>query len=326
MNKTFTVYYPFLNGPVTGGDFVNVDHINMLNRLGINAKALLFTEYLNPPPEAINTFQCPAILFDENLPFSEKDVFIAGEVQGFFFAAQTINGTPIKNVILHNQNPFLTYLGFPSIQSMNAHPFKSILAPSHYTQNYLERLGVEKTFYILPPYIPDYFKPAEKARKPIKVVFSARKRQNEIGIILFHIASYYHNKYQVIFTNLEGLPREKVAEEMAEAAVFISLAERESVGLMALEAMACGCHVVGFSGYTDFENADSFDDRHGDFVKEGEYIQLAQALIAAVDQFAENKPSEKVKAALELVNTKYRRQHFEQNFKTVFSQLLGIKL
>lgn len=48
---------------------------------------------------------------------------------------------------------------------------------------------------------------------------------------------------------IDGLNARQVADVMRESMIFLSFSEREGFGLPPLEAMACGCLVVGFHGH-----------------------------------------------------------------------------
>lgn len=322
--KNKTIYYLFINLPCTGGDYVNIEHIKLLNQIGIPAKVLFFNqffEHTSKHPEMVNEFGCPAVLFDDNFTFNEQDIFIAGEVQGFFFNLHELNGIPLKNVIMHNQNPFLSHHGFNSSIGINQHFLKTIIVPSHYAKYKLEEMGVKKDFKVVYPYIPAYFKPAKKQRDPIKIVFSARKRQEEVNIMLFYLNSLYKSKHRIQLVNLEGLSREQVAEEMSDSAIFMSFAERESCGLMLLEAMASSCHVIGFSGYPSIIESHLLDDKYGDFINDMEYRKFAEKVIEAIDLFASNEISPKVQAAQEFIEKQFRYSHFKESFQLVAKEL-----
>ena len=51
-----------------------------------------------------------------------------------------------------------------------------------------------------------------------------------------------------IFVPIDGLPEKEVAEILKESALFMSFSKAEGLGLPPLEAMACGCIVIGYHG------------------------------------------------------------------------------
>lgn len=95
---------------------------------------------------------------------------------------------------------------------------------------------------------------------------------------------------------------------------------------MILEAMASGCHIVGYSGYTDLDKHEIINDDYGDWVGEGEYLQFAQKLCNAIELFLarkEGEPNPKIEAGLKLVNSRFRQPYFERNVKDVYQHILG---
>ena len=322
-NIYLNVYFCFVNRPCTGGDLVNLDHIRALRKFGVNAGILLIR---NQSDEIIESFgTLPVVLLNENIEFYPQDIFIVPEVMQELYdlANQT---TVFPRMIMHNQNPFYTGYGFLSASHINEHRLERIIVPSVYTKYKLRDIGVTKPIDVIHPYIPDYFKPAEKQREVIQIAFSRRKRADEFDIFRFYFLSLYSHRYSVNFVNIQGLTREEVAKVMSESAIFISFAERESLGLMALEAMASGCHVVGFSGYTDMYNNEIIDDTVGDWVGEGEYKLFAQKVCQAIEDFANAKENPKIENGLRLIEERFRAHHFEQDIKRVYSNILGYEI
>ncbi|WP_418146104.1 glycosyltransferase [Actinobacillus pleuropneumoniae] len=322
-NIDLNVYFCFVNRPCTGGDFVNLDHVRTLRKLGINASILLAG---NQSEEIVNSFgSLPVVILNEEIEFSSQDIFIVPEVMQVLYDLAS-KMTVFPRMIMHNQNPFYTGYGFLSAQHINEHRLERIIVPSSYTKYKLQEIGVTKPIDIIHPYIPDYFKPAEKQREVIQIAFSRRKRSAEFDIFKFYFLSLYSHKHSVNFVNIQGLIREEVAKVMSEAAIFISFAERESLGLMTLEAMASGCHVIGFSGYTDIYNNEVIDDSVGDWIGEGEYTLFAQKVCQAIDDFVNEKMNPKIENGLRLVEQRFRIRHFEQGVKRVYGNIFDYDL
>lgn len=218
------------------------------------------------------------------------------------------------------QNPFYTDQSFPSAKALNQYPFHAVLVPSDYTQRKLLALGVSKPFYVVYPFIDEQFFPRPKT---LQIAYSARKRADDLQIFNFYYRSLADD-LSIPFVALNDLPREKVAEILGESAIYLATAKRESLGLMNLEAMASGCRVVGFSGFTDDECI--FNATNGDWVKEGEYQLLVEYLLNAIGDFKQNRSSPKIATAHQLVESRFRRVHFEQQAKVAWSEILGIAL
>lgn len=301
--SNITFYFPFGHPPTFGGDFVNLEHIRALNKHGFSAKVLLMK---NQTPQIIEAFpkDIPVILFESGMSLNAHDIFVLSE--GIRVMYNKLSQTNAFHVVVHNQNPFYTHIGMDSAHDINRYRITKIIKP----------------MAVISPYIPEYFKPAEKSNEEIRIAYSRRKREEESKILLFYLRSLYRGKKALHIRNLTNYKREEVAEEMSKAHIYASFAERESLGLMALEAMASGCHVVGFSGFTDFENQDVFNEENGDWVKEGEYKKFAEKLIEAIEQIENNTPSPKIENGLALVNSRFRQDRFEQEVVRVYQDIL----
>lgn len=78
---------------------------------------------------------------------------------------------------------------------------------------------------------------------------------------------------------LDRMSRSDVASRLGEAMIFLSFAEAEGFGLPALEAMACGCFVVGFSGRGGSEY---FKREHSVEILDGDIVEFARQVEAAL--------------------------------------------
>lgn len=324
MKNHITIYYVFTFFHGTGGDYVNLDHIRTLRKWGLDAQILFLglnlNQFLQHPP-----VQGLPVLTHEQLQqrgLSPHDIIITPEVYRFMYDG-TIN-FPNNRIFMHNQNPNQLCDATPSAKEVNQQAnLVGIIVPSRYTQRKLREVGITKPSYLISPYLPDYFQPATKSAAPIRIVYSARKRRPETEIVWYYFRSLYNLNIDVEVVNLEGLSRQQVAKEMAQAHIFASFAERESLGLMVFEAMASGCHVVGFSGYTDFENNDFLNGSNGDWVLEGQYQRFAQLLIQAVSDAHTQQPNLKVQAGLRVVSDFFQKSHFEQSLNLAYQAIFA---
>lgn len=261
----------------------------------------------------------PVVKFEPDFVFNSQDLFISDEWCRFVFDGSI--HFPKENIILHNQLPSVTYYVFDSIHQLNAHPFKYILAPSDYAKNMLLEMGVNKSTHTIYPAIPEYFYPQEKSKERIKLAFSSRKRGNDFNTLAFYIRSMYKGNKSLLIVNLDNMSRENVAKEMRDTAIYLSMAKQESLGLMALEAMACGCHVVGFTGYPDNAHQDLLNNENGDWVNEGDYYTFAKKVCEAIDLFQSGETNPKVQNGLRLIENQFRQEHFEEALLRFYSTL-----
>lgn len=95
-----------------------------------------------------------------------------------------------------------------------------------------------------------------------------RKRGNEIAAVTAITQLKWVPAGWNLF-KLDGASEVNVANTLKRCAVFISLSEREGFGMPPAEAMACGCVVVGYTGYAGNEfmlPGISFPVADGDFI------------------------------------------------------------
>jgi hypothetical protein len=95
---------------------------------------------------------------------------------------------------------------------------------------------------------PDTFHPGPAAGpRPRRIAFMPRRRTRDL-VYLLRTADLLGALEGWELAPIAGLPEQEVARQLRSSAVFLALSEREGFGLPPLEAMACGCLVVGFHG------------------------------------------------------------------------------
>ena len=79
-----------------------------------------------------------------------------------------------------------------------------------------------------------------------EVLIMNRKRLVETGFLLDELPRHLPPGWSL--TDLTGMTNDGVERAMKRASIFISLSFEEGLGLPPLEAMARGCHVIGYTG------------------------------------------------------------------------------
>lgn len=123
----------------------------------------------------------------------------------------------------------------------------------------------------------DTFKPREKK---LQIAYMPRKTPGELDFIknLFHFL--FKQYEQVPWVRIDNVNETKVAEILSESDIFLSTSIYEGLGLPPLEAMACGCIVVGFHGDGGREYASS---DNGFWCEEGNLVECARSLGHVID-------------------------------------------
>jgi hypothetical protein len=152
------------------------------------------------------------------------------------------------------------------------------LAVSRYVRRFLrEGMGLASTV-VRPSLDLDLFRPGAKR---MQIAWMPRKRPRDVRQIEGILRVRHPRFRNVPFVPIDGVPHYRVAEILAESAVFLASGYPEGFSLPPLEAMACGCLVVGFSGQGGREYM-----RHRKncwVAPDGDVLTAARHLAAALD-------------------------------------------
>ncbi|MGE0724806.1 MAG: glycosyltransferase [Alphaproteobacteria bacterium] len=124
--------------------------------------------------------------------------------------------------------------------------------------------------------------------KSLSVAFMPQKRPVEAALIRLGLSERHPRHADVAFRRLERASQDEVSSALGEAAVFLSLAHHEGLGLAALEAMAAEALVVGFHGGGGRDYA---SDANGSWAEDGEVDRCVDLLADALDRFKAGDPS-----------------------------------
>lgn len=152
--------------------------------------------------------------------------------------------------IIYNQNCYYTFNSFPFLKTLTEDTYKNknfigFLTVSKDSEQYLKltfptenvariHLGISSLFSFSP-------------HKEKMIAFMPRKLKEDINQIYHILATNPHFKdwkWQAI----DNCTEREVAEILQKSALFLSFNYNEGFGLPPVEAMACGCYVVGYAG------------------------------------------------------------------------------
>lgn len=228
-----------LSRPV-GGIMVQAAHVAALARAGYDAK--LCTIYSGPRPDWIDP---EAPLVDSNrASVGPGDILVLHDsIPRKVF--DRFMGMKIRRVMFCQNHYFFDQTLRPD-ERLADFPIDAFICVSEPIAAYLRDVhGVPDPVVIRPGIMQ---RRVPEKEKKLRVCFMPRKRLIESGTIVHRLNYLYPEHADVEFVSIHGLHPEKVAEVMAECAVFLSLSVNEGLGLPPLEAMRSGCLVVGYHG------------------------------------------------------------------------------
>lgn len=119
---------------------------------------------------------------------------------------------------------------------------------------------------------------------------------------------------------IDALPAQDVARVLRESMIFLSFSQREGFGLPPLEAMACGCLVVGFHG---LGGAEFFDSTYCYPIPEDDICTFQETLeILLTDPAVESICEAKGHAAAKAIADKYTMLRQDADTVSAFRQSL----
>lgn len=264
------IYYFGYPTPTTGGDFVNIDHVLALNKLGFSAKIIYDGNH--PMSSKLPENSLPI----QSINFQEDDYFVIPEndYQLLEFAHSLKS-----KLVIHNQNNYYFFNAVNSVLGLEDKRFDTIICPSDISAKMLVDAGYRGEVAVIKPYLPSYFSPQEKK---LNIAFSPRKLPIQSRALLTTFRSMFPNYLDVQWVAIENMDRENVAKLLSESAIYASFSNLESLGLSTLEAMKCGCIVVGDHGGGGSEYANK---ENGFWVRADELIPYSRKISDAIELF-----------------------------------------
>lgn len=170
------------------------------------------------------------------------------------------------------------------IQGMNTYPVLDIFFDHYVSVSQFVQEHVKKIYTINPPVISPFIN-----HSIFKNITPWKERRDELlvlgykgyaGPALSYLKNYYKENYpssSLSFKMVDGLTQKELADLFNQYKYFLTLNPSEGFGLPPLEAMACGCAVVGFDsmGGRDYlvHEKNSFIVDYGRFDQLADYLQ-----------------------------------------------------
>ncbi len=318
-------------------------HVDILNELGFSAY-LVHSEFgmrcdwfENKTPIAYaDAIYEPLIVLNENgesrllPPISSEDILVIPEVVSFQVTPYTFKQR--QYIVIFNQGAYLTFreLSLPKSifsASREGNP------PPYYNQNLLGTIvvsqdTVEYLRFAFPNINPVYrlnitinfdcFSYSEKKKK--QIAFMPRKRSTH-SLQVINILKERNNLKNWHFAAIEDMTEKQVAETLKESALFLNFCENEGFPLPPLEAMACGCIVIGYHGQGGKE---SLKEPYAYPIIDGEIVNFAKTVerIALDYEICPTTYQEQGRLASNFVRTTYTKERELLDLKTTWNSIL----
>jgi glycosyltransferase involved in cell wall biosynthesis len=257
-----------------GGAATIYRHVEVLNENGIAS----FVAISEKPKIDFYQTTAPLLIHGGRLQPRTGDIFVIPE--GFPKYVEALISAPVKR-LMFCQNQY--YLPFTTNSRAGIAEFgvHGIIASSIAVQNFFRDVYGVADLPILPYAIDTKrFVPAEAKRR--QIAFMPRKLPEDARFIAATFKRRYPHYADIPWVPIDGAVQANAARMMGLSAVFLSLSHKESFGLPPLEAMACGCLVVGYYGDGGREYV---TPQNGCWAESGDWKACVDGIAAAIELF-----------------------------------------
>jgi len=310
---TIRIMAPDLPSP-SGGIKVIYNYVEHLVALGHDAKVWHGTpgfRYPSWPSTApVDT--------GHELPFTKGDVLVMPETGG---SKWSFLNRGVPHVMLCQGMDFVfadadfihdvpgDYPGWPQATC--------VLGVSDAITTFLQRACTPGfTIHQAPVEIEGYFVPQAKEKRI--ALMPRRRREDLLGAVQLIRRSSQLRDWEIVL--IDGMTQAQVADELGRSAIFLFGAEREGVGLPGAEAMAAGCHVIGFTGdgAKEYLRSDT-----GDVILDSDVVGMCDATLASMSLFESDRErwQEKVDRGRSLVRDRYSPNAVRSALDTAFTEI-----
>jgi glycosyltransferase involved in cell wall biosynthesis len=265
-------------------------HVSLRRRVAVRSGLLLETLRSGPNPR---------------LAVQRNDVLVVPEV----LLPSAMEAFPDQQKVVFVQNSFTYLLSRAIAAGRGLDPARGVLLSIGIADTCMEALDLAGAApAVLCPVGPNFDLFPFRQDKKRQIAYMPRKRSWEAGQI--HEALVRRGRIQGFdIVTVDGMTQAQVAKSLGESLIFISLMKEEALGFPALEAMASGCVVVG---YTGLGTREYFTPETGIPIEEGDTPALVRAVESAVAEY-EADPSRldgMRREASRSVTARYSREAF----------------
>lgn len=223
--------------PVSGGVAVIYDYCRVLNENGFAAHPV-HQSALRP---GWFDYDCRPLSWKQYLKRAgEGDVLVVPE-----FLPDTDSGTSAVRKVLCVQNGAIYENRFGS-RAPESLGFEEVLTCSEWLDGFMVSQTQLPRTVVRNCIDTSFFVPDPQAREENRVLFLTRKHGDQGFAAVDKLPPELREKIRVVAS--ADVPRGQLLRLYQQADVFMALGYPEGFGLPPLEAMACGCAVVGYTG------------------------------------------------------------------------------
>lgn len=299
---------------IAGGQMINLEHVAALRRLGFDARFLV----IRPPEETGFQPDLPAdVPWQFKADLTAEDWVVCGEMHANGLLA--VMDSPARKAI-HNQNWHYSFQAFLDVPSVRRWGCEAIIAGSRIGAQKIAQMGWTDPIPAVRVFVDPVFFDAPSSRA-LKVCCMTRKRALEARLIRGTLVSRHPEHADVPWLEIAGVSRAQAAAMLKSCEVFLSLSEKEGLGLPPLEAMAGGSLVIGYHGvggleYATQSNGDWFDDA-------ASHVEIADRLAERLAALKAGDAFDVRRQAGVATARSFSRAQFEAELKAAWDQILS---
>lgn len=240
-----------------------------------------------------------------------EDIIVFPEIMGAHFDKVFDN-----QFVIFNQNCYYTFDHYKNTDSSPYLSAKNLatIVVSDDSKQYLENVFPSMAIHRINLGINQSIFNDSDAKKK-QICYMPRKLENDVHQVL-QILKYRGHLKDWNFVAIDNKNESEVAQIFRESAIFLSFNHREGFGLPPVEAMACGCHVIGYTGEAGKEY---FKEEFSKAIEAGNILQFAQTIEKAAQEFTSSL--EKGKSAHKYVFENYSFEKEEESILSTWNEI-----
>lgn len=259
-------------------------------------------------------------LFPSDIQLKADDILVVPEIYG----PRIGEIAPGIRKIIFNQNSHYTFDGYSS-------DLKDKQTPYHCPEVLATLVVSEHSLQSLRYVFPDHFfsrihngvdkeKFVFKQEKKPQIAYMPRKL-SEDALYIINSLKFRDAFHNFEFVEIDNLKENEAAAVLRESLIFLSFSDREGCPLPPMEAMACGCLVVGYHG---FGGQEYFSFETGYPVPQRDVLCFSQTLERVIEEYLKSPELilEKRKKASAFILREYSLEREERDIVSFWKAIL----